>query len=71
MNIPSGTEMNQKTMGATHKALSNLNQAIDLVHHHMDGTKRYRAEKLLAEVKESLRVIHIECLQCPDGDTEP
>ena len=62
--------MNNKVMGYIHTARTTLDDIEQMVHFHGERN-RLEAEKKLAELKDKINEIYVECLQCPGGDEEP
>lgn len=60
--------MNQELMRLLHDVRNKLHSATNLVHMHMNGDERYKAERLLDEAKQSLNKMYIACLQCDEDD---
>jgi hypothetical protein len=57
-------------MGFIHSARTLVDEIEQKVNFHADKD-RLETSKLLAELKDKINKIYIECLQCPGGDEEP
>lgn len=60
--------MNQKLLLALHEARNKIHALKGMIHFHMYGEDRFKAEQMLEKIAANLNVIYESCLKCDEDD---
>ena len=60
--------MNKKLMETLHAIRVDISEMKNLIHMHMYGDNRFRAERLINEVAKKVNVMYAQCLKCDIED---